>query len=253
MKIRLERYLAKGLGLKRVQASIPGPAVLDLPVLDVLTFNVIRHGCYEPLTLQLILTLVQSAGVFVDVGAHFGQFALAASAVIAPGGKVVAIEPNPGNYLELVRNVRLNGRGNVFPVLAAASGATGLIGFDDPGIPGNTCIAAVTNEIRVGEMTVSAFRLADILRILGLPGADVVKIDAEGHDSAVLDGLLGSDMPPPPHIIFEYLPRIFPQAAATVVPKLRERGYHLRDVTGKTFDPALTPPEYNVWASLSGV
>jgi FkbM family methyltransferase len=249
MKIRIEGYLAKMLWLTRVQSPIPGPATMDLPVADVLTINVVRCGCYEPATLRLVLDLVQTAQCFVDVGAHFGQFALAVSAVIPAGGKVVAIEACPRNYLELVRNVRLNGRDNVYPILGAASAGSALVSLDDLEMPGTSGIVTVAHQIRPAGVIVPSLSLAATLRALCVNRADVIKVDVEGHEPEVIDGLFLPDTPPPQHIIFEYLPRLFPRAPE-IVTKLCERGYQLHDVEGEPFDPTAKLEENNVWASL---
>jgi FkbM family methyltransferase len=44
----------------------------------------------------------------VDVGANKGQMALIFAALVGPFGTVVAIEPAPGPFASLQRNVRLN-------------------------------------------------------------------------------------------------------------------------------------------------
>ena len=56
--------------------------------------------------------------VVVDVGAHVGIFTLKAARE-AEDGLIVAVEPDPGNFRLLVRNIRANGLENVIPIRAA--------------------------------------------------------------------------------------------------------------------------------------
>jgi len=53
--------------------------------------------------------------VVMDVGAHVGIFTLKAARE-AEDGLIVAVEPDPGNFRLLVRNIRANGLENVIPV-----------------------------------------------------------------------------------------------------------------------------------------
>lgn len=247
MKLRAERWLARGLRLRRVRLPIPGPAVLDLPVGEHLTTAVARGGCYERTTLDLILGLCRTANCFLDVGAQFGQFTLAVSGVLPPGGRVVAVEPNPQNYLGLCRNLELNRRTNVYPVLAAAGDRTGLLRLV-PETTGNTGKTMTRPDIQAGSLIVTSYRLPELLRQLDVPAVDVMKVDVEGFESAVFRGILGSDYPPPRHVVFEFIPAAFADAHEAVR-VLQEAGYTIRQVNGDPFVPGGKPLEDNLWAT----
>lgn len=250
MKKRVERWLARGLLLRRAQLPIPGPAILDLPMGEHLTNAVAALGCYERATLVPILELCRGASCFVDVGAQFGQFTLAVSAVLAPHGKVVAIEPNPQNYLELCRNLSLNKRTNVYPVLAAVAEHDSFLRLV-PENRGNTGATSTELELRGGQMTVPALPLAEILRRLNIASVDVMKLDVEGFEPQALRGLFGSDRLKPKCIFFEYLPATFTSGDETVS-LLRQNGYSVRQVSGEPFHDSQKPLDDNLWASLDG-
>jgi len=248
MKVRFERWLGQLLRLRRVRLPIPGPAMMDLPVGELVTTAIAKFGCYEKETVNRVLELVKTSQYFLDVGGHFGQYTVAVAAALGPGGRVVTVEPNPQNYLELIRNIQLNGSTNVYAVLAAASGTEGLLALDS-GAGGNSGSSCTSEGVVGGGTIVPAFRLADLLRRLGIPRVDVVKLDIEGFEPEALDGLLMESLSLPRHIIFEYLPQFFP-TGHEVVERLRKKGYTLWQVTGATFDPSRAPVNDNVWATL---
>ncbi len=64
--------------------------------------------CGEPKTLAFILKSLAEGGVFVDVGANIGGYAIRA----AKTSRVYAFEPHPRNFYLLKLNVKLNQRCN---------------------------------------------------------------------------------------------------------------------------------------------
>jgi FkbM family methyltransferase len=248
MKVRLEAWLARGLRLRRAQLPIPGPAVLDLPVREHLAIAIARDGCYECATLERIVDLCRGASSFLDIGAQFGQFTLAVSAVLSSHGRVVAVEPNPQNYLELCANLALNGRTNVYPVLAAAAQRDSLLRLV-PQTRGNTGETTTRSDLRSGEMIVPALSLTEILRHLEVTCVDVMKLDVEGFESEVLRGLFQGGGPKPRHVFFEYLPERFDTCEETVT-LIHSAGYSIRQVNGAPFKPQDQPVDDNLWASL---
>src|SRR5256712_7596936 len=75
---------------------------------------------HEPLVTRSFQ--VAAGDVVVDVGAHIGRYALRAA---TKASKVIAIEPDPSNFILLEQNVRLNGFSNVVLVPHALSSRPG--------------------------------------------------------------------------------------------------------------------------------
>src|SRR3989339_719198 len=61
----------------------------------------------------------------IDVGAHIGGHTIYFAEKTGPSGKVVAVEPGPENYKNLLENIELNGFKNIIPVEAALSDHNG--------------------------------------------------------------------------------------------------------------------------------
>ncbi|MFC1601740.1 FkbM family methyltransferase, partial [Candidatus Sumerlaeota bacterium] len=131
---------------------------------------------------------------FFDIGANTGVFSLLACAV-NPTVKVTAFEPAPGTFEFLDRNVELNGWGDRcqlekkavsdsigsapfhVPNTISASGNSSLDPAGYHGIPGDVITVPVTTVDAVAEK-------------LGRP--DLVKIDVEGFEDKVLQGMAGA-------------------------------------------------------------
>lgn len=124
--------------------------------------------------------LLPDAGVFVDVGAHVGRWALR---LAAKAGVVLAIEPNPDTAAVLKYNIALNSVKNVEVIELAAWDSRTRLTLDKPRAitSGSTRVA----ESETGE--VDAAPLDDLLCDLG--AIDLIKLDVEGADLHALRGM----------------------------------------------------------------
>ena len=132
---------------------------------------------------DLVLGMIPEGGVFLDVGAHVGHYAVRAAGRCS---KVIAVEANPSTAERLLDNVEVNGIGNV-TILQMAAWDCGTY----------LHLAARRNERDGGTQVheegdgveVQAARLDVVLD--GEDRIDLVKIDVEGADLHVLRGMEG--------------------------------------------------------------
>jgi FkbM family methyltransferase len=149
----------------------------------------ILHRCaYDPLTTDRFRAAVRRGTVVVDVGANVGHYALVAAAALRGTGEVLAYEPEPGTFRELVQNVDLNGFANVVARPVAVSdrrGTTQL--FVDSENEGGHSLAEANTRRAGGPVTVETVPLDQECH-----GRDVsvLKIDAQGAEGAVLRGAM---------------------------------------------------------------
>ena len=145
---------------------------------------------YEQATTDLFRQLLQPGMAVVDIGAHVGYFSLLAANLVGSGGRVYAFEPEPSNHLLLLRNIELNGYTNILALRKAVSSTSGptdlFLSALDSGSHSIHAAGArgVTGTARVEATTLDAFLAAE-----GWPQVDLVKIDVEGAEGAVLEGM----------------------------------------------------------------
>ena len=154
-------------------------------------FSAVRDSPEEDV-LADVLAALRPGDVFYDVGANIGVFScLAASAV---DSDVVAFEPEPKNAVRLRENAALNDAHVAVHGVALSDtnearelGITHFNGAHQTGPAGHSFVedgdavdATITVESVVGDEYVAE---------QGLPIPNVVKIDVEGAEGAVLSGL----------------------------------------------------------------
>lgn len=147
-------------------------------------------------------------GVFVDVGANVGTYALALARHVGPRGCVVAVEPHPVTHARLAFNRAASNFSQVTLVAAAAGDADGelMIATDGDNLGASHIVAAAP----VAEsFKVPALRLQRILDDAGISRVDALKIDVEGFEDRVLTGFF-RDAPQslwPRAVVIEHLSR----------------------------------------------
>jgi FkbM family methyltransferase len=137
--------------------------------------------------------VVAEDAVCIDAGANIGLYSLGLSS-LAPKGHVYAFEPSPGAMRWLDENLATNGAGNVETFGAALGDRVGTANFHD--VPWFMAGGFTTEEgaylasdavgstlVEVPCTTLDAF-----VEEAGIERVDVIKIDVEGGEMAVLEG-----------------------------------------------------------------
>jgi FkbM family methyltransferase len=129
--------------------------------------------------------LSRFSGTFVDVGANLGTYTLVASEV--ESARVISIEAHPRTFALLLENVHRNGRRNVTCLNVALSNHDGDLRLTDGRDPSLNHVLEPGEESGP-ELNVPCRRMDTLCRELKA-SPDLVKIDVEGHERAVLAGL----------------------------------------------------------------
>ncbi len=145
------------------------------------------HGCwlgtYEQDKQELVAKIVRAGMVAWDVGANAGYYTLAFSRLAGNAGRVFAFEPFAGNVHYLLRHIELNGRANVTVVQAALDRQSGLAGFQ---IGAGGELGHLTDKD--SSYVVPTLAPDDFIGRRPAAMPDLIKIDVEGAESAVLQG-----------------------------------------------------------------
>jgi FkbM family methyltransferase len=135
--------------------------------------------------------LVRRDMVVFDVGAHIGYYTLQAAARVGPGGQVHAFEPVQRTYAALTRNIELNRLRNVRAQRRIVHQRRGLLEIF-PASPGNTAMATLRRSAgaTMGRSErVEAIDLDSYVAEHAISRVDVIKMDIEGSEPAVLAGM----------------------------------------------------------------
>lgn len=155
----------------------------------------VRSSGKEKLTTQLFKQVVKDGYTVVDIGANIGYFTLLAARLAGKKGKVYTFEPEPRNYNILLKNIALNGYGNVVPVPKAVSnvGGTVRLYLSSKDIGAHTIRQyhdkRQFDEKESGEFVeIESVTLDEFFEDKKHP-IDVIKMDIEGAEMAALLGM----------------------------------------------------------------
>lgn len=163
-------------------------------------------------------------GVFVDVGANVGTYAMVLARHVGANGKVIAVEPHPVTHARLAFNRAASGFSWVALVAAAAGPSDGELMIETDG--DNLGASHIVSGERPGNaIRVPSLRLQRILEDAGVSHVDALKIDVEGYEDRVLTGFFKQAPPSlwPRAVVIEHLSRN--EWLEDCIADMRARGY----------------------------
>jgi FkbM family methyltransferase len=164
---------------------------------------------YNVEELDFLRAHTPAGGVFVDVGANAGTYALPLARHVGPDGRVIAVEPHPVMVARLAFNQAASAGGNVVLVAAAAGDADGELMIETDHENYGASHVYPDASAREDAIKVPAKRLLRILQDADVGHVDSLKIDVEGYEDRVLIGFF-RDAPPvlwPRAVAIEHLSR----------------------------------------------
>jgi FkbM family methyltransferase len=204
-----------------------GPLFIDASD-EVIRPAIAEHGVWEPGETALLLGWLAPGMTFVDIGAHVGYYTVLAARRVSPGGLVFAFEPSPRNYELLLANVWRNELTNVVCFPWAVSDHMGFLDlFLDERNTGDNRLFQGDRGPGVRVRAVALDTLPSIR-----PPIDVVKIDVQGAEEAVIEGMKHLlSRSPNARITLEYWPfglRALGRDERRALEYYRSLGYRLR-------------------------
>ena len=163
-------------------------------------------------------------GVFVDVGANVGTYAMVLARHVGASGKVIAIEPHPVTHARLAFNNSASGYTQVTLVAAAAAATDGELMIETDG-DNLGASHIVTGDVSSKAIRVPSLRLQRILADAGVTRVDALKIDIEGFEDRALMPFF-REAPPtlwPRAVVIEHLSKN--EWLADCIADMRARGY----------------------------
>ena len=184
---------------------------------------------YEPDVWGEVMSRLNQAKLFVDIGGHIGLYAICGAQRMPEGGKVVVFEPLPKNGKFLRDNVRLNRQDKKIEIRELAVGEqSGKASMNE-----NESQATLQAD---GAIVV---RISTLDEEFPTETIDVLKIDVEGAEEKVLLGaksLLANKSRKPRSIFIEVHPYAwgaFGTRSEDFIKILKDAGYRLRRLDGQ--------------------
>jgi FkbM family methyltransferase len=157
--------------------------------------------------------MVRAGDVVYDVGANIGWYSLLAARGVGANGEVVAFEPSIVNAACVQENAATNGMGNVTVIPAAVTDRDGWAVFLDRGslegrLEKNDTQAqaerrAKRDQSHKGASVVPVLTLDSWIAETSTRPPSIVKIDVEGAELGVLQGMLETLRSAKPVLIVE--------------------------------------------------
>ena len=175
------------------------PAEMDVTVLERLT--------YKPAPEPIIAKVCPPGGTVMDVGANLGDWTLPMAKAVGPAGRVFAFEPIPFVAESVRKTLRINGFSNAAVVETALSDSQGEAPFsvihDENEALNIRCSGFGIDDLGGFQITVSMTTLDAFAEAEKLERLDFIKVDVEGHESAVFKGAVNCLDKFRPTIVFE--------------------------------------------------
>lgn len=201
--------------------------------------------------MEKLFSLAKPGAVVLDAGCNIGATLLPLAAAVRPDGFAFGFEPDPETRDICARNIALNGLSNAEIVAAALSDRTGSVSFRRDA-PSNPAAYRVVLRPEPSDITVQAMTLDQFVDERGLRRLDLIKIDTEGSELAVLKGAAASLGRFRPVLFIEICDRHLRGLGASaleVTTFLRERGYALIDAsTGNPVEDGDLPAHFDAIA-----
>ena len=160
---------------------------------------------------------------FIDVGAHYGMFSLAACHFGGTTARVLAVDPNRSSNRILRINLGLAGFDRVKLIEAAVGAEDGTLSMLTTGAAGGNFMVAA-DEARPDAATVPQFTIPTLARDNDLTPTHL-KIDVEGFEGEVLAGAR--------ELMQRSRPALFLELHSAI---LRSRGGNPKDILDGLFD-----------------
>jgi FkbM family methyltransferase len=191
---RFIEWLCRGVETRFVARMPPelGGCQFECSLEDRLAREIFFSGCFFPQEIAVLRHVLKPGMSFVDIGAHWGLFTLVGAHLVGSLGKVAAVEPDPRMFAKLDANVRRNGFSQVHALeLAIAEREREELLAAGDLAPGSWQVSRLGRPYAPhrASFKVRCKPLDDLLDETGFDRVDLLKVDVEGAEDLVLEGM----------------------------------------------------------------
>lgn len=195
-KIRKEYYQAFEKGEKIVTGSFGGINVKYEAFSPKNYWHLSIGRDEDDFAITLFNEYISDGMVILDIGGHAGMYTVPFAIAVGNTGKVYVVEPEKQGFETIQRNIQLNELGNVIPLNMAVSNEKSIVEFyirpdkDTHSLFQETTAPSplgIQNVIQIKTSTID-----DMVKDNIIEQPDFVKIDTEGAELKILDGINNS-------------------------------------------------------------
>lgn len=194
-----------GYNLVTVLGDIP---MFTMPGDESVSPHLEREGFWESWITTWLHSHLDEDTLFIDIGANTGYYSFFAA---ASGAKVLSIEANP-KYVDLIKRSRaFNGHHfSVYNIALAERSGTVTLSIPDH-LHGSASIMVdfVGSQWGGSNIEVQAMTLDSVLHVVGHKPKTVIKIDAEGAEEKIWNGMCNTLVDRRPIIMLEWTPKAY--------------------------------------------
>lgn len=211
--------------------------VWRLDLREGIDFSIYLLGTFEPLTVRCYERIVKPGATVLDVGANIGAHTLRFAELVGAAGRVIAFEPTRFAFGKLLANVALNPglAGRITPlqrmlVAESAEPVAPAIYSSWPLVESGPLHAEHRGRLMDTDGA-GAATLDATVRELGIQRVDLIKLDVDGNELAVLRGAAATLARDSPDIVVELAPCLYTARPADfddTLSQLWDSGYKLR-------------------------
>lgn len=199
-------------------------------------FLALQTASYEGAITQILAERMAKSRCFVDVGAHVGYYTCIASKIMR-NGTVFAFEMDEDNLALLNQNIILNQCENVIVVQAAVTNVAGEVKYIKDTSKASSGFGLSVDQVRDQKygtlVTVEGLVLDEYFETRPTTIPDLVKIDVEGAELQVLEGMKNLLDTVKPELFIEVHPEkilAFNTTVDSVVTLLLDAGYVVHEI-----------------------
>ena len=210
------KLMGNGEVIKTIQGS---QMILNLADMGI-SRELACYGVHEKNSTEEVKKIIKKGMKILEIGANIGYYALSETKLAGETGHLYALEPDPRNYLTLLRNLELNNIKNVstYPLAAGSERKTGEFVINQKGNLSSfrrDSTSGTTHEVQI-------IPIKELIE----DNVDFIRMDVEGYEDEILKGI---DFSKKPKFFFiEVHSELVEGGASGIVHFMAKRGYEVR-------------------------
>ncbi len=146
-------------------------------------------GIYEPIETEWFKECVEAGDIIIDVGANFGHYTTLGATLVGAKGKVFAFEPSPIASKVIEDAIKESSIQNVMLTKSAVGKNIGIVNLFLPTTQHLHSPSIMKSDPSFITLQIPVIALDTFEPLISVPLIKLIKIDVEGYEPNVLDGM----------------------------------------------------------------